>query len=224
MTARRRGALVAVAALAIAIGACSTEPSGRATTTTTTRTGAPASPRVLVFGDSNVFESGADVDEALRDVGAEPMLHGVPGYGVKDLDPYWAREVPALLERDPDVVVVGLGTNDALDSVNVLAFAARLDQMMELIGARPVVWITHVDDRPAAPAAAGRAINELIRTAPERWPNFTVLDFAAVMTEDPTILRGDGLHFTPAGMKVYGREIARAATARLPAGAISDRG
>jgi hypothetical protein len=225
VTRRRRGALV-VATLAVLILAtvgCSTESAGRSTTTTT-RSVPPATPRVLVLGDSNVFESAADIDAALRNVGFEPTIHGVPGLGVKQVDPYWSEEVPRRLESDPGVVVVGLGTNDAVEPLDVLTFAGRLDQMMELIGDRPVVWITHVDDRPAAPAAAGRSVNAAIRAAPLRWPNLTVLDFTASMAEDPTILRADGLHFSASGMKVYGTAIALAATDRLPAGAISDRG
>ncbi|MEX0665084.1 MAG: SGNH/GDSL hydrolase family protein [Acidimicrobiia bacterium] len=222
MTRRRRGvlgvALLAIASIAVAFATsgCSTDPAGRSTTTTT-REPIPSSPRVLVIGDSNLFESGADVDAALRNVGIEPTLLGVPGYGLKDLDAFWMQKVPPLLESDPDVVVVGLGTNDALEPANVLAFPARLDQMMELVGERPVVWLTHVDDRPAAPPPAGRAINELIRDATERWSNLTVGDFSAVMIEDPTILRGDGLHFSPAGKRAYAGFIAQAVNDTLEA-------
>jgi hypothetical protein len=221
---RRSGALVVatLAAVVLAGAGCSGETRGRSTSTTTR--GIPAAPRVLVLGDSNLFESGADVDTALRAVGVEPTLHGLPGYGVKHMDLYWSKEVPELLKTDPDVVVVGLGTNDALESADVLAFPARLDQMMELLGDRPVIWITHVDDRPGSSEGAGRTINEMIRAAPDRWTNLTVLDFTVTMAEDPTILHPDALHFTVAGRKVYAQEIARASSERLPASALSDRG
>jgi hypothetical protein len=215
VTPRRRGASAVAVLVAIAVGiAGCTETSGRSTTTTTRPFRQPA-PRVLVVGDSNLFQSGADVDTALRSVGVEPTLHGLPGYGVKHFDRYWSREVPRLLETDPDVVVVGLGTNDALESADVLAFPDRLDQMMALFGDRPVIWITHVDERPAAPVDAGRTVNEMIRAAPDRWPNLTVLDFTLTMAEDPTILHRDGLHFSAGGRKVYAQEIARAAVDRL---------
>ncbi len=166
-----------------------------------------------MLGDSNLFESGAEVDAALRDAGFEPTSRGVPSYGLKDLDDYWLVELPALLEPDPDVVVVGLGTNDTGSGEDVARFPDRLDRMMEEIGDRPVVWITHVDDRPAAPASAGRAINAAIRAAPDRWPNLTVLDFTLVMANDPTILSADTLHFTPSGRLVYAQKIAEAVTA-----------
>jgi hypothetical protein len=227
VTRRRRGVFVVallVVWIAPAIAGCSNGTAGRSTSTTT-RQPVPTTPRVLVIGDSNLFQSGADVDAALRGVGVEPTLLGVPSYGLKDLEDFWLEKLPPLLESDPDLAVVGLGTNDALEPTNLLAFPARLDQMMELLGDRPVIWLTHVDDRPAAPASAGRAINEIIRAAPARWPDLSVLDFAVVMADDPTILRGDRLHFSREGRTVYAREIAAAAEDRLRAlGAFSDRG
>ncbi len=214
MTPRLRGALV-VACAVLALSACANNGSSRAATTTTSST-VPPPPGVLVIGDSNLFESGADVDAALRDAGFEPTSRGVPGYGLKDLDEYWLVELPALLEPDPEVVVVGLGTNDTSVAADVAAFPERLDEMMEALGDRPVVWITHVDDRPDAPASAGRAINAAIRAAPDRWPNLTVLDFAVDIANDPTILRFDNLHFSKAGIRAYAQKITEAVTAQNP--------
>jgi lysophospholipase L1-like esterase len=172
---------------------------------------------VLVLGDSNLFLSAARVEAALRGAGFEPTLLGVPGYGLKDMS-FWLQHLPALLDADPDVIVVGLGTNDTGIDDDVARFPARLDRMMQAIGEHPVVWITHVDDRPGAPASAGRAINAAIRAAPERWPDLTVLDFTVAMADDPTILSGDDLHFSPAGMLRWGDAIASAAAQRVPSG------
>jgi lysophospholipase L1-like esterase len=196
-----------------AFSACANNGSDRAVTTTTTITVPPA-PRVLVLGDSNLFESGAEVDTALRGAGFEPTLKGVPGYGLKDLL-FWLQELDERLDADPDVVAVGLGTNDTGMASEVAQFPVRLDRMMEEIGDRPVIWITHVDDRPAAPATAGRAINAAIRAAPDRWPNLTVLDFTVVMANDPTILSADGLHFTESGRRVYALKITEAVASVL---------
>jgi lysophospholipase L1-like esterase len=143
---------------------------------------------------------------------------------VSHFESYWSRAVPALLESDPDVVVVGLGTNDAATPRNVEAFPGRLDQMMELLGDRSVVWITHVDDRPAAAEDAGRTINEMIRTAPDRWPNLSVLDFTVIINAYKPVLHTDDLHFSPEGMKVYATAIADAVAEALLAAALSDRG
>jgi lysophospholipase L1-like esterase len=177
---------------------------------------APQNDRVLVFGDSNVSESGAQVDAALRSIGLEPTLRGVPSLGLKDLDAYWLGELPGLLATEPAVVVVALGTNDTTSRRDVEAFSARLDTMMRAIGDHPVVWVTHVEHRPFEVAGGGHSVNEAIRAATARWPNFTVLDRTALLENDPSLLRGDGLHFTEAGMLAFGNEIAAAARSALP--------
>ena len=220
----RRLLAAALTAAAILAGGCSGGTSGSGTGGDAGATGpstvavlptAPQLPRVLVLGDSNLFQSGPEVDAALRDVGVEPALLGVPSYGLKDLDTFWLAKLPGLLEADPEVVLVGLGTNDASDPRDLQRFPARLDQMMTALGNRPVIWITHVDDRPGAPPTAGRAINAFIRDAVNRWPNLSVLDFAKTIRAYPTVLQGDGLHFSPEGMHAYAREIAAATERRL---------
>ena len=220
----RRRLAAALTAAAIVAAGCSGGSSGndaaRDTSTTrpapvTPRPTIPQPPRVLVLGDSNLFQSDPEVAAALRDAGVEPSLLGAPSAGLKDLDNFWLAKVRSLLEANPDLVVVGLGTNDAIDPQNLQRFPARLDRMMTALGDRPVIWITHVDDRPGAPPSAGRAINAFIRDAINRWPRLSVLDFAKVIATDRTVLQVDGLHFSPVGMHLYGLKIAAAVARRL---------
>jgi lysophospholipase L1-like esterase len=170
---------------------------------------------VLVLGDSNLFQSAAQVDAALRAAGFMPTLLGVPGYGLKDLDSFWLQKVPGLLAADPDIVVVGLATNDAINPIDVLAFPERLDRMMHALGERPVIWITHVDQHPGSPPAYGATNNDAIRAAVDRWPNLTVIDFAVEIANDPTILRYDAVHFSMKGMTIYASRIADTVAAAL---------
>ncbi|MBM3670707.1 MAG: SGNH/GDSL hydrolase family protein [Actinobacteria bacterium] len=206
MTRRSLRAL-AIGCSVVALSACGSSTTADKSTATTSTTAADA-PRVLVLGDSNLFESAAEVDAALRTVGTEPTLRGVIGFGVSQLD-FWREEIAKVLAPQ-DVVVVGLGTNDAMNDENVEQFPSRLDTFMELFGDRPVIWITHVDVRPGAPVDAGRTVNEHIRAAAERWPNLTVLDFTEYMDADPAILHADALHFSPHGREVYAQAIAAA--------------
>lgn len=195
----------------LALAACSS--SGAPESSVSASTG--AGPRVLVVGDSNLFESFDAVEGALREHGIEPTIHGVPGYGLKDFA-YWKDVITRFIEdEDPEVVIVGLGTNDAPDPYDVFRFPARLDALMEVIGARPVRWLTHVDDRPAALTDAGRAVNDLIRAAALRWENLTVIDFALEIAADPSILYADELHFSRHGRTVYAETIAQAAVTAL---------
>jgi lysophospholipase L1-like esterase len=204
----RRAAVAALVVLVTAFAGCNDKSSP-----VTPDDGRPDA-RVLVIGDSNLFNAAAAVDEALRDENVDPMLHGVPGYGVKDFDTYWKAKLPELLQGEPAVVVVGLGTNDTLTAADVLQFGSRLDAMMEALGDRPVIWLTHVDNRPGVPATAGPAVNDAIRVAETRWSNLTVLDLAPTLAERPELL-GDGLHFAGAGVEVYAQAIAEAVTSAL---------
>jgi lysophospholipase L1-like esterase len=179
-------------------------------------TSGPRGPdRVLVLGDSNLFESSEQVEGALSNAGFAPTLSSYPALGLNDLDAYWLGKLPGLLAADPDVVVVALGTNDTSDQGDVDAFPAELDRMMEAIGDRPVVWVTHVDPRPFEVPGGAKAVNAAIRAAPARWPNLTVLDRTPVLTEHPELLREDALHFTPAGMQSFADAIRKAAADAL---------
>ena len=207
----RRAAVAALALLLAAIVGCSdsrvTNPDRARHADRTTE---PVNKRVLMIGDSNLFGSARPVDEALRDAGFEPTLHGVPGYGLKHFDVYWSSKLPELLRVDPAVVVVGLGTNDTFTDTEVFLVPSRIDQMMEAIGDHEVVWLTHVDDRPGAAPTAGVAVNEAIRAAAARWPNLVILDFAEVIAANPNVLREDALHFSSTGALTYARSITEA--------------
>jgi hypothetical protein len=215
-----RPALVALLVMLLLV-ACSGGGEGGAGAGAAAGRSAPAPPddgandRALVLGDSNLFESSGQVEAALRGVGLEPTVRGVPSLGLKDLDAYWLGELPGLLGVDPTVVVVALGTNDTTTRVDVEAFSARLDTMMRAIGDRPVVWVTHVERRPFEIPGGGHSVNQAIRDAATRWPNLTVLDRTELLARNPALLRGDGLHFTDAGMLAFGEEIATAARAAL---------
>ncbi len=203
MTWRRSAALPAILLATVVAGAtlagCGASDGGRATQCPQP-TSHGSVPRVLVLGDSNLYESGEQVAGALSKAGFDPTLRGVPGYGLKDLDGFWLGELPALLRDDPEVVVVALGTNDTSAAADVEAFPSRLDRMMRALGDRPVVWVTHVDPRPFEVPGGAKAVNAAIRAAPARWPNLTVLDRAPVLTARPELLRDDDLHFTAEGM------------------------
>src|SRR5687767_7025604 len=88
--------------------------------------------RVLIVGDSNVFISANAIDENLKDASFEPIVHGLPAVGLKDFDEYWEVTVPELLDTDPAIVVVALGTNDTVERPQLEQVPARIDQMMKL--------------------------------------------------------------------------------------------
>ena len=219
MSHRAPAAFLAVLALAVASGC------GGGTAATAKRAeeprldieAKPAPPRVLVLGDSNLHESEMAVDDALESLSLTSTIHGVPSFGLKDLDYYWLPELGRLLRPVPALVVVALGTNDAVGDDDVRLFPSRLDTLMGALGDRPVVWVTHVARRPDGVPDGGQVVNAAILAAPARWPNLTVLDLTPVLSADPSLLRADELHFSDTGRVVYAERIAAAAAARLAA-------
>lgn len=189
-------------------------------------TSTSAAPRVLVIGDSNVFESSAAIDAAVRACAMVPTIRGVPTLGLQDLDDYWLPELPGLLATSPDVVVVALGANDAGSPPggDGGVFDAELDTMMRALPDVPVLWLTHVDTRrdPFGPYAA--TVNERIRAAAARWDRLGIIDFTPALSADPTLLRADGLHFSPTGMEEYARRIAQSAAAAVGVPCVSSPG
>lgn len=216
---RRRAVLLRwwVVVVAVATTACGAGSGDPGTSTGGPETSGSAVPHVLVIGDSNVFESATPIDEALRACGLEPTIRGVPTLGLRDLDDYWLPELPGLLATDPDVVVVALGANDAATPPGGEGgpFDTELDAMMRALPEVPVLWLTHVDQRVDGFGPHAAAVNERIRAAASRWDRLGIIDFTPALSADPTLLRSDGLHFSPAGMQEYARRIAQSAAAAL---------
>ena len=169
----------------------------------------PSTPTtILALGDSNLAFADASVRDALTVAGIDGELRGAPGFGLKDFESFWLPLVPALVQaQDPDVVVVALGANDVWTVNNVETFPARLDAMMQAIGDRRVVWITHFDDRGGVSYPAQR-VNDAIRGAVFRWANLAVLDLAPLINTNTALLEPDRLHFSPTGQQFFGQEIA----------------
>jgi GDSL-like lipase/acylhydrolase family protein len=160
--------------------------------------------RVLIVGDSNVFNSTNAIHDDLSDAGFEPIVHGYPGFGLADFDRYWNVVLRELLEEDPAIVVVALGTNDTVSAAALEQVPGRIDQMMGRIGDREVIWITVANFRPGGVTpTAGAEVNKDLLAAAARWKNLTLLDWAAVIEADPSVLAPDRLHWSPRGRQRY---------------------
>jgi len=164
--------------------------------------------RVLTVGDSNVFNSTNAIHEELTEAGFEPIVHGYPGFGLSDFDRYWNVVLRELLEEDPAIVVVALGTNDTVLASQLEQVPGRIDQMMDRIGDREVIWITVANVRPGGVTpTAGAEVNKDLLSAAARWKNLSLLDWAAVIESDPSVLAPDRLHWSPMGRQRYAEMI-----------------
>jgi hypothetical protein len=160
----------------------------------------------LVIGDS-LCEPGPAQDQ-LRDAMARK------GWG-SQIDCVRGRPTaPAagLLNGRPDVpgtVVVALGTNDAgtlaAPGAGTDAYGVMIDEVMATVPGKQVRWVNVATDQ-----AGAAAVNAAITAAGERHANLSVVDFAAVVRNERSLLAGDGIHLTVEGYTRRGETIAAA--------------
>ncbi len=102
------------------------------------------------------------------------------------------------------VVVVSLGTNDAEGSEE--EFRTLVDDAIALVGPnRCLVWATVVRD-----GAERTGFDRVLRAASAAHPNVRLVEWATLVSDDPSLLAGDRVHGTPDGYARRAEETARA--------------
>ena len=125
----------ALLGLALLLGACSSSDGDETLVPTSITRPAPpmapittvpgAPPLAVVLGDSNTFLSGREINKQLAAKGLTPDVRGISGSGVRDDLRDWFPAAEAIGRGRPSVVVVALGTNDAVAPEDAQAFAER---------------------------------------------------------------------------------------------------
>jgi peptidoglycan/LPS O-acetylase OafA/YrhL len=114
--------------------------------------------------------------------------------------------------------VLALGTNDAANVAvgSNVGPAARIQQMMSLIGNRPVLWVNVKSLLASGPYAEGnmQLWNRALLRACPRHPAMRVYDWAAAAKRSWFI--PDGIHYTPQGSAERSRLIADALARAFP--------
>lgn len=158
------------------------------------------SPRVLLIGDSlsvGALNSGGlgATDEASWTVDA--VVGRGTNAGVSAARGYDLRSF--------DVVVVALGTNDFMD--DKATYSARIENMMTVLGTKPVVWV-NVDAGTPQLYSAAFGVNPAIAAAPARHRSLRAADWSSYVggrADLATLRAGDGVHYTTAGYRVRAR-------------------
>ena len=101
-----------------------------------------------------------------------------------------------------DAVLIELGTNYAGDKDR---YRETMEKILDRIGDTPVVLANTTVFR-----APQKEVNAVVDDLVERYPNATLLDWAAI-SKSPGVLSGDRIHPTPKGRVVLATAIARAA-------------
>jgi lysophospholipase L1-like esterase len=153
----------------------------------------PPESHVLVVGDSLLDSSTDQVSAALRAQGREPVIAAIGGTGIE----FWAGRMGELVSlADPDVVVIGLGTNNC--DTTCVGVSAAIRELLHAVPAdTPVYWL-NVQQQPFYPRDAA-AVNERIEAAAMADSRVTVVDLDSRFRDHPEWHIADGLHFTPEG-------------------------
>lgn len=166
--------------------------------TTTASSGPAAAPvvrgnRVLLVGDSLLWQSTTQVTAALKTGGWDPAISAYPSTTIGT----WAPKISQLVgEAKPDVVVVELGTNNCTATCPNLA--GVIDRLLRSVPrTTPVYWL-NVQNQPSYPAHP-ESVNDALGAAQSRWSNVTVVDMSARFRNHPEWHLPDGLHFSAAG-------------------------
>lgn len=106
------------------------------------------------------------------------------------------------------VLVVSLGTND-FDGDST-AFRGQVEEVVARAGPRRcVIWTTIWLGGP-------HPFNDVLRSSAALHTNLRLLDWAAMVEQEPELLASDGVHATPDGYARRAEEIARVARGCLP--------
>jgi GDSL-like Lipase/Acylhydrolase family len=149
--------------------------------------------RVLLVGDSLLWQSMPPVASALQSGGWDPTIRAAPGTTIGAWTPKMSDFVA---ETRPDVVVVELGTNNCTAECPNLA--GVIDRLMRGIpGSTPVYWL-NVQSQPGYPAHP-ESVNDALAAALRRWSNLELVDLSARLRNHPEWHQADGLHLSAAG-------------------------
>jgi lysophospholipase L1-like esterase len=167
----------------------------------------------VALGDDETSTADAGAVTLVGDslhVGVEPYLdEALPGWSIEHhnrvgkLSSEGVQELSELRATLAPVVVVSLGTNDAEGSED--EFARLVEQAVDLVGPRRcLVWVTIVRD-----GVERTSFDEVLREARASRPNLHLVEWAAMVAEDESLLASDQVHGTPEGYAKRAEEIAR---------------
>jgi lysophospholipase L1-like esterase len=214
------GGIIALAALVV-VASCSSAPTSQATNAPRGRGG----PRVTTTVSANGGGGGAArspnavggraraavamVGDSLT-VGVTDELKvdaATSGYDL-DISGVVGREIPAALPdlaeaASADLVVIGLGTNDAAHAGFTRASADSLitRALATLPASTPVLWVNVYRRASRTVGANAKIFDDALTAAAARRPGMRVLDWAGFVAAHPGVIAGDGIHCTDDGYR-----------------------
>lgn len=169
---------------------------------------------VMIVGDSIAVGAADEVTQTFNAV-EEGNLRYLPsfaaaiGQGLTVLgdgvpegeeDAFWRAHMDSLMEHGyPEAIVMSIGINDC---PNTSGYGDRVDNLMSRVPAEiRVHWMTVPD--PKSVRTCDGTINAALKSAVGRWPNLTLLPWAATANQHPEWFQSDTIHHTPEGQQKY---------------------
>ena len=154
-------------------------------------------PRVVVVGDSLTAGAQDQIEDA---IGGSVKVDGLPAATIRAR----LETIRDVAARDPEVVIVALGTNDGFfGTPDPGGDAALVLDLLDRVRCVRWIGVAGVKDRPAL-------VNIPIAEAVAEHRNAVLLDWAGVAEGHPEWFQPDGIHHTPAGMDAFAAFIADA--------------
>ena len=154
-------------------------------------------PRAVIVGDSLTADATAQIDDA---VPGAVDIDGVPG---ATIDARLGR-IRDIARRDPEVVVVALGTNDGFfGAPDPGRSAARVLDALAEAGCVRWIGVATVIDEPAL-------VNVPIAEAVAEHDNAEFVDWTDAAAEHPEWFQPDGIHHSEPGRAAFADVVADA--------------
>ena len=202
-------AIAAIAALVAATSATAATVAPAAPVAgTIARAPIPTPERVLLLGDSMMFDAAPAITDALGAGGAVVIDRSILGLGLTRADYWdWENRWPELIaDFEPDAVVVFLAPFDLAD----LALAPSPERWAEEYRAAiatavhslgddaRILWVLSPDYGDETLGAGVDLVNRLVAEARADVP-FEVVDVGAIDPADPLLRKDDGIHLCADG-------------------------
>jgi hypothetical protein len=139
---------------------------------------------------------------------------------------FWrTRLAEANAKITTDAYVVDLGINDTAapgtpTSRGYAGYPAKIDWMMRQFGGKPVIWTNlPCAIEPAARAVGCAIVNASLAAATRRWPNLTLINWAAIANAHPEYMSPlfGGVLYTSAGATAWASTVVAATDRTLAA-------
>ena len=139
--------------------------------------------KVLHVGDSLTYNSMWTAMPQYIKAGYQVTMRGIPGSALSIPNPkqnnvVWVDYMRSLMGvYKPDVLVVELGTNDAIRGFSTATYKARVRDVLLMAGNTPVYWVNVMTcTRWGNISGGGAIINTTLSTMAWRYTNLLVVD------------------------------------------------